>query len=150
MHGYGSTLHEYIFLSISQHLVQSGMYHISLGKCYYQCSSTPSQYGVSGALFQLQQQREATTSNQGAASRVGQLCQLGASELCGTAVNQASRLAELHKVPHCSTGWVAALGNMNAYASYCRNACSCPVCVLDANAVLCLTHFMVQDCRSLQ
>jgi len=52
----------------------------------------------------LQQQREATTSNQGAVSRVGQLCQLGASELCGTAVNQASRLAELHKVPHCSTG----------------------------------------------
>ena len=77
---------------------------ISLGKCYYQCSSTPSQYGVSRALFQLQQQREATSSNQGAVSRVGQLCELSASELCGTAVSQASRLAELHKVPHCSTG----------------------------------------------
>jgi len=120
------------------------MCHSSLGKCYYQCSSTPSQYGVSRALFQLQQQREATTSNQGAVSRVGQLRQLGASELCGTAVDQASRLAELHKVPHCSTGWVAVLGNMNTYASYCWNACSCPVCVLDANAPLCLTHFLVQ------
>jgi hypothetical protein len=103
------------------------MCHTSVGECCYPCSTTPSQYGVSRALFQLQQQREATTSHQGAVSRVGQLCQLSSSELCGTAVNQTSRLAELHKIPHCSTGWVSVMGNMSAYTSECRNVCSCPV-----------------------
>jgi hypothetical protein len=64
----------------------------------------PFQYGVSRALFQLQQQRQAAAPDQGAARGVGQLRQLGTPELRGPAVVQASRLAELHKVPHCATG----------------------------------------------
>ena len=58
------------------------------------------QYGVSWALFQLQQQCETTASDQSATGRFGQLRELGSAELCGAAVNQTSRVAKLHQVPH--------------------------------------------------